>query len=170
MGKSLRYGNSIVTCGAAMLILSWLCGCAGAGGAKKYRPITEEELEALKERPNVVAKVGNLPEMSRPILLWFMAVKKKRPEDLKLVFSSRIKRKFGEKSWEEIMRNYDREWREKFGKWHISDIYFDSTIRTPDRPHEGMVRVCFQPPGAVRPREKTVPVVKEGKLWFVDTK
>ncbi len=173
-------------CGGTTTNRSFIRAPDSMGPSREYVELSPEEREELLRRKggledaykgappeedklNMVTDVGNLPEMSRPIQILFMAVKDNKPDLLQKVFSKRIKTRFMQqnKTWNDIHLFYKTQWRKKFGDWRLQDIFFDSTVWSPDQPGEGKVQVSF------RPREgkvlKTiVPVVKEDGLWRLD--
>lgn len=123
-----------------------------------------------RDKPNVISNIGKLPQMARPILLLFQAVKQKEPQMLAHVFSSRINKQIKRAglSWTQIMQEKTTTWRKKFGDWHLRDIFFEGTTYTP--PDEGEVQVSYRPPHLEKPLSIQVPVVKEGKQWYLDAK
>ena len=67
---------------------------------------------------------GAIPPHARPVAVWLTAVKDGDQDQLKTVFSERMRRQFDSEGWDNVMRTYQEVFNRAFGTYRPEDFSF----------------------------------------------
>jgi hypothetical protein len=103
--------------------------------------------------------VREITVQARPVAVWLKAVKDGDHEQLKTVFSERMRRRFDAEGWDNVLKTYQEAFNREFGEYTPQDFSFQFV----GDENQGRVLITY--------RGRTLSglrVVKEQNEWKVD--
>ena len=101
----------------------------------------------------------DLVPQAQPVFTWLKAVKNGDQEELKTVFSERMRKQFDEEGWDKVLMTYQDVFKKEFGDYTIEDFAFEFA----GGEDEGNVFVVHKGKKLSGPR-----VIKENGEWKVN--
>ncbi|HEX6728988.1 MAG TPA: hypothetical protein VF074_03210 [Pyrinomonadaceae bacterium] len=101
---------------------------------------------------------SHIPQ-AQPVVSWLMAVREGAEKKLKTTFSERMRKRFDETGWDEVLKTYQQAFEKEFGDYRLEDFAFEYS----GGELEGKVSILY--------KGKKVPgvrVIKEQGEWRVD--